>query len=286
MNKIGNLLAKKREEEQKKLNSIKEELRKELEPEIEKRVREELKNEYENRPEILNKEELEKEIRYKVEGELREELKNEIVAIQKKPEQNLLSLSLKAEFDKRLSVFDEIEDIEIRNYLKGKSTELFLKGADYSLYAGRVGQEVFEELGRKGSPEGLYTRWVELCGFSESTMKRYRNKWEVFSSVDDKVKPFILLLSHKQISKILKNSEIKELIYSANEVTYEDLLSIVEEEKNKKLIEQPSEILFSPEDFNVENFVSMIHNTDKMTEDKKKRFYKLLGEITKLMKDE
>ncbi len=124
---------------------------------------------------------------------------------------------------------------------------------------------------------------MELCGFSESTMKRYRNKWEVFSSVDDKVKPFILLLSHKQISKILKNSEIKELIYSANEVTYEDLLSIVEEEKNKKLIEQPSEILFSPEDFNVENFVSMIHNTDKMTEDKKKRFYKLLGEITKLM---
>lgn len=282
MNKLGDLLAKKKVQEEEKLNNIKEEIRKELEPEIEKRVREELEKEYSNKSENINRGELEKEIRCKVEEELRQELKNEVVTVEKKPEKSLLSISLKEEFDRRLAVFDDIEDIEIRNYLKGKSTELFLKGADYSLYAGRVGQEVFEELGRKGSPEGLYTKWVELSGFSESTMKRYRNKWEVFSSVNNNVKPFILLLSHAQIGKILRTPEIKEVLYSTKEVTYEDIIYIVNG-KQTELPKQPAEIEF-PQEFNIDNFNNMFNNLDKLPEEKKEKFYKLLKEITRLMK--
>ena len=38
MNKLGDLLAKKKVQEEEKLNNIKEEIRKELEPEIEKRA--------------------------------------------------------------------------------------------------------------------------------------------------------------------------------------------------------------------------------------------------------
>lgn len=282
MNKLGDLLAKKKIQEEEKLNNIKEQVRKELEPEIEKRVREELEKEYSNKTENVNIEDLEKKIRSKVEEELRQELKNEVIVVEKKSEKSLLSISLKEEFDRRLAVFDDIEDMEIRNYLKGKSTELFLKGADYYLYAGRVGQEVFEELGRKGSPEGLYTKWVELSGFSESTMKRYRNKWEVFSSVNNKVKPFILLLSHAQIGKILKTPEIKELIYSADEVTYEDIIYIINGEQ-PKLPKQPEEIKF-PEEFNIDNFNNMFNNLEKLPEEKKEKFYKLLKEITRLMK--
>lgn len=282
MNKLGDLLAKKKIQEEEKLNNIKEQVRKELEPEIEKRVREELEKEYSDKTENVNIEDLEKKIRSKVEEELRQELKNEVIVVEKKSEKSLLSISLKEEFDRRLAVFDDIEDMEIRNYLKGKSTELFLKGADYYLYAGRVGQEVFEELGRKGSPEGLYTKWVELSGFSESTMKRYRNKWEVFSSVNNKVKPFILLLSHAQIGKILKTPEIKELIYSADEVTYEDIIYIINGEQ-PKLPKQPEEIKF-PEEFNIDNFNNMFNNLEKLPEEKKEKFYKLLKEITRLMK--
>ena len=282
MNKLGDLLAKKKVQEEEKLNNIKEQVRKELEPEIEKRVREELEKEYSNKTENVNIEDLEKKIRSKVEEELRQELKNEVIVVEKKSEKSLLSISLKEEFDRRLAVFNDIEDMEIRNYLKGKSTELFLKGADYYLYAGRVGQEVFEELGRKGSPEGLYTKWVELSGFSESTMKRYRNKWEVFSSVNNKVKPFILLLSHAQIGKILKTPEIKELIYSADEVTYEDIIYIINGEQ-PKLPKQPEEIKF-PEEFNIDNFNNMFNNLEKLPEEKKEKFYKLLKEITRLMK--
>ena len=109
-------------------------------------------------------------------------------------------------------------------------------------------------------------------------MKRYRNKWEVFSSVNNKVKPFILLLSHAQIGKILKTPEIKELIYSADEVTYEDIIYIINGEQ-PKLPKQPEEIKF-PEEFNIDNFNNMFNNLEKLPEEKKEKFYKLLKEIT------
>lgn len=285
MNKLGDLLAKKKVQEEEKLNNLKNDIRKELEIEIEKRLREELEKEFTNKNETINREELEKEIRAKIEEEVKNELKNEVVVIEKedKTVQSLLSNNLKAEIDKKLSIFDDIEDIETRNYLKFKSTELLVRGFDYALNIGKVGQEVFEELGRKGSPEGLYTKWVQLNGFSESTMKRYRNKWEVYSLVSDNIKPYILLLSHAEISKILKNEDIKELICSADDsVTYEDIIDIVRE-KQPELPKPPAEIGF-PEGFNIDNFNNMFNNLDKLPEEKKEKFYKLLKEITRLMK--
>ena len=275
MNKMQELMAKKKEKEREELEKLKQKITLEIEPEIKIRVRKELEEEYKDKK--VN----EKDIRKKVEEEVRKELAKEITLKDNKS-LNLLSLSLREEFNKRLAVLDDIEDISIRNFLKVKSTELFLKGADYALNAGRIGQEVFEELGKKGSTDGLYTKWVELSGFSESTMKRYRNRWEVFSSVKKNVKPFILLLSHSQINKILKREEIKELIYSTEDVTYDDLLSILEE-PTKQVIEAPKEIEF-PKDFSIENFTHMLKNVDEMNEEKKIKFYKLLEEITKLMK--
>lgn len=286
MNKLGDLLAKKGKQEEEKLNSLKEELRKEVEIEIEKRVREELQKEYENKSENIDREELQKELRVKIEEQVRQELKNEIVVVEReeKPVNSLLSISLKAEVDKKLQIFDDIEDLEVRNYLKIKSSELLVRGFDYALNVGKIGQEVFDELGRKGSPEGLYTKWVQLNGFSESTMKRYRNRWEIYSLVHESVKPYILLLSHMQISKILKDDDIKELICSAENVTFDDIKAIVEDDSKEELPAPPKEVEF-PKEFNIDNFNSFLTNVDKLEESKKEKFYKLLQEITKLMKE-
>lgn len=286
MNKLGDLLAKKSKQEEEKLNSLKEEIRKEVETEIENRVREELQKEYENKSENINREEIEKELRVKIEEQVKQELKNEVVVVEKeeKAESSLLSASLKAEVDKKLKIFDDIEDLEIRNYLKIKSSELLIRGFDYALNVGRIGQEVFDELGRKGSPEGLYTKWVQLNGFSESTMKRYRNRWEVYSLVHESVKPFILLLSHQQIKEILRDEAIKELICSADNITFEDIKNLLEDEKQEKLPKQPKEVEF-PKEFNMDNFNSFLSNADKLEEVKKQKFYKLLEEITKLMNE-
>lgn len=289
---VGDILAQKKRQENEQLEKLKEEVRKELEPQIEERVKRELEEKYSSQTiSIEDREALEKEIRTKVEEEIREELKYEIVEADDNKKENslttnILSDSLKAEFNKRFSVFDEIEDEETRNFLKVKSSQMLVIGMDYVLTVGRIGQEVFDELGRKkGNPEGLYTKWVTLIGSSESTMKRYRNRWEVYSNSKDKVKPMIALLSQKHINDILKNEELQEVIYSTEEVTYADLLGLIEGEKPKLIGEQPKEVKF-PEEFNLSDFNNYINNNvDKLDEKKKEKFYKLLEQIAKLMKD-
>ena len=289
---VGDILAQKKRQENEQLEKLKEEVRKELEPQIEERVKRELEEKYSSQTiSAEDREALEKEIRTKVEEEIREELKYEIVEADDNKKENslttnILSDSLKAEFNKRFSVFDEIEDEETRNFLKVKSSQMLVIGMDYVLTVGRIGQEVFDELGRKkGNPEGLYTKWVTLIGSSESTMKRYRNRWEVYSNSKDKVKPMIALLSQKHINDILKNEELQEIIYSTEEVTYADLLGLIEGEKPKLIGEQPKEVKF-PEEFNLSDFNNYINNNvDKLDEKKKEKFYKLLEQIAKLMKD-
>lgn len=290
--KMGDLMSKVKEQENQQLEKLREEIRAELEPQIEERVKKELEEKYSSQTiSIEDREALEKEIRTKVEEEIREELKYEIVEADDNKKENslttnILSDSLKAEFNKRFSVFDEIEDEETRNFLKVKSSQMLVIGMDYVLTVGRIGQEVFDELGRKkGNPEGLYTKWVTLIGSSESTMKRYRNRWEVYSNSKEKVKPMIALLNQKHINDILKNEELQEVIYSTEEVTYADLLGLIEGEKPKKIGEQPKEISF-PEDFNLSDFNNYINNNvDKLDEKKKEKFYKLLEQIAKLMKE-
>ena len=290
--KMGDLMSKVKEQENQQLEKLREEIRAELEPQIEERVKRELEEKYSSQTiSIEDREALEKEIRTKVEEEIREELKYEIVEADDNKKENslttnILSDSLKAEFNKRFSVFDEIEDEETRNFLKVKSSQMLVIGMDYVLTVGRIGQEVFDELGRKkGNPEGLYTKWVTLIGSSESTMKRYRNRWEVYSNSKDKVKPMIALLSQKHINDILKNEELQEVIYSTEEVTYADLLGLIEGEKPKLIGEQPKEVKF-PEEFNLSDFNNYINNNvDKLDEKKKEKFYKLLEQIAKLMKD-
>lgn len=290
--KMGDLMSKVKEQENQQLEKLREEIRAELEPQIEERVKKELEKKYSSQTiSAEDREALEKEIRTKVEEEIREELKYEIVEADDNKKENslttnILSDSLKAEFNKRFSVFDEIEDEETRNFLKVKSSQMLVIGMDYVLTVGRIGQEVFDELGRKkGNPEGLYTKWVTLIGSSESTMKRYRNRWEVYSNSKDKVKPMIALLSQKHINDILKNEELQEIIYSTEEVTYADLLGLIEGEKPKLIGEQPKEVKF-PEEFNLSDFNNYINNNvDKLDEKKKEKFYKLLEQIAKLMKD-
>lgn len=290
--KMGDLMSKVKEQENQQLEKLKEEIRAELEPQIEERVKKELEEKYSSQTiSVEDRETLEKEIRAKVEEEIREELKYEIVEADNNKKENslttnILSDSLKAEFNKRFSVFDEIEDEETRNFLKVKSSQMLVIGMDYVLTVGRIAQEVFDELGRKkGNPEGLYTKWVTLIGSSESTMKRYRNRWEVYSNSKEKVKPMIALLNQKHINDILKNEELQEVIYSTEEVSYDDLLSLIEGEKPKKIGEQPKEISF-PEDFNLSDFNNYINNNvDKLDEKKKEKFYKLLEQIAKLMKE-
>ena len=275
-------------DEKNQIESLKAEITAELEPKIEERIRKELEEQY-SKSNDIDREALEKEIRAKVEEEIREEVKYEIINTQENkniPTSSLLSNSLKAEINKRFSVFDSIEDEELRGFLKEKSAQIVVKGMDYIINAGKIGQEVFELLGKKGSPKGVYGKWLEFVGIAESTMKRYRNRWEIYSNVSEEVKPLILFLTVIQIDKIMKDETIKNVLYTTEKMTYEELTYLVnnEEEENKKLGEKIKEVnLF--ESFDMNKFNEMFNNVDKLDNTKKTKFYKLLEQLSKLLEE-
>lgn len=67
------------------------------------------------------------------------------------------------------SVFNSLtNDIELIEYLKNKSLEMLKIQGNNIIMLGKNLTEVFEELGRKGSPEGLYLKYLEFNGYKKT----------------------------------------------------------------------------------------------------------------------
>lgn len=278
MNKFSNIFNTKKEEQK----TQKDMLRKEIEKEIKEEVWKEIEEKYKNfLPE--KEKEIKKKLEEKIRTEIAEELKNEIVTHNKNKDLNILSNAIKKQVNEKLKYFDEIvEDKEISEFLKLKSSEMLLVGVGYSLQIGKIADEVFKKLGKQGSKNGIYLKWVQFNGYSESTLKRYRNHWEVFKSVNDNIKPIIALLTHSQINKILKNNDIKELVYSSKELYLEDLKVLLEEEKNiiplmGSKIELPT--------FDIEKINNFLKNYENIEENKRNKIFKLMNQISKLIEE-
>lgn len=278
MNKFNNIFVTKKEEQK----NEKLELRKEIEKEIKEQVEKEIEEKYKN---LLP--EKEKEIRKKLEEKLKieitEELKTKIVpSVSQNKELEILSSNIKNEIAEKLKYFDEIvNDKEISEFLKLKSSEMLVTGIGYTLKTGQIADEVFKRLGKQGSKEGLYLKWVQFNGYSESTLKRYRNHWEIFSSVNDNVKPVVALLNHSQVSRILKDEAIKELVYSSTELSLEDIKGLLEEKRVVPIIEHKIEI----QSFDVDKLNNFLKNIDNLEENKRTKVVRLINQINKLMEE-
>lgn len=237
-----------------------------IEKEVKKRIEKELSKKY-NSQDNIKKKDFEKEIRAKIEEEVRENLRCEIIE------------SIEKENNKKTSVFNDIEDKEIRDFFEKKLSQILVSGMDYKLSVGKIGQEVFERVGKKGSRDGLYTKWVTLSGFDEKTMKRYRNRWEVYCSVGEKIKPQVVSLEQKYIDKIVRSSEDKKKIYYDKKLEYNEFLKILK--SDEKIINEDSEKI--SKNFDLEKLDFFIKNPDFLEKDKKNKFYKLLRELNNLI---
>lgn len=279
MNKFNNIFNTKKEEQRNEKEILRKEIEKELKEEIQKEIEEKYKN-------ILpeKEEELKKELEEKLRKEIVEELKTEIVPVHtQNKEFDVLSTNIKNQVSEKLKYFDEIvDDKEISEFLKIKSSEMLLVGVGYTLQIGKIADEVFQKLGKQGSKDGLYLKWVQFNGYSESTLKRYRNHWEIFKSVDDNIKPVVALLTHSQVSKILKNEDIKELIYSSKELTLEDIKALLDEEKLvTSLVEHKIEV----PTFDFDKINNFLKNVENIEESKRNKIFKLMNQINKLIEE-
>lgn len=189
------------------------------------------------------------------------------------------------------SVFNTLtNDVELIEYLKNKSLEMLKIQGNNIIMLGKNLTEVFEELGRKGSPEGLYLKYLEFNGYKKDTALRLRKRYELFKkSKADVVKQIISILPVRSIEQLYKeqDSVLPELEKNSENLTYKKMLDMLK--KNSESIELKDkieeEVSYS---YNVEKLDSLyrkINNRyDELDEKRKEKIGKLLFEIEKLLK--
>lgn len=227
-----------------------------------------------------------KEKREKEEAEkkaLEEKLKKELPTTQN----NLfIPVEISKALEDRLMYFDEIvSEKNISEYLKDKAKEIYVVGMQINISIGKICEEVYLKLGKKGSKEGIYLKWLDFVGIAANTARRHRKRYIVWNSVSDNIKPIISLLSNEQIEKIYNSEELLLIISETKNASISDIENLIAQENNKNintvLPNKYSEIDFS--NFDINKFSSVLENIDSFPSDKKDKLYKLLNELSKLI---
>lgn len=126
------------------------------------------------------------------------------------------ALIKKNEYDKVLN-FQGIQELSIENtlkeYLIQKSKEVIHTQVNDAIQLGKIFEEVATELGKKGSPEGIYTEFISYCGFKPRTALRLRKRYCLFQEAPEHCKLIVSLLSVREIEELEKNKEILEEFY-------------------------------------------------------------------------
>lgn len=188
-------------------------------------------------------------------------------------------------------VFNSLtNDGELIEYLKNKSLEMLKIQGNNIIMLGKNLTEVFEELGRKGSPEGLYIKYLEFNGYKKDTALRLRKRYELFKkSKSEVVKQLVAILPVRSIELLYKEQEniLPELERNSENLTYKKTLEILKKSNEsielKDKIEE--EVSYS---FNFERIDSLyrrINNQyEELDEKRKEKLGKLFWEIEKLLK--
>ncbi len=187
------------------------------------------------------------------------------------------------------TVFNTLtDDVELVEYLKNKSLEMLKIQGNNIIMLGKNLTEVFEELGRKGSPEGLYIKYLEFNGYKKDTALRLRKRYELFKkSKSDVVRQIIAILPVRSIEQLYKEQDLvlPELEKDSENLTYKKMLDMLK--KNSETIKmkekRETEILSYSVD-RIDNLYRRINKRyEELDERRKEKLDKLLFEIEKLL---
>lgn len=179
------------------------------------------------------------------------------------------------------------EDVNLLEYLEKKSIEILTIQSKNLIELGRNLTEVFEELSRQGSPEGLYLKYLEVNGYKKDTALRLRKRYELYTSTkDERLKKVISILSIRNIEQMYRNKdELLKQIEDNSDINYKSVMEKIEGSKEKviEMINHNSEA--SEYDIgNIDILYQKINtNFDKLDTKKKDRLRKLLLEIERIL---
>ena len=203
--------------------------------------------------------------------------------------QNEIIKSSKYEVVLNFSLFHELSvDNDLQNYLIDKSKELINLQVNDAIKIGKILEEVSQELGKKGSSEGVYGNFLRYNGINSKTALRLRKRYILFSEVPEHAKIIVSLLTVREIEELDRKRELLDKFYPG--ITLEEAKKIFKgevkeiENKKEKDEEQKKEIT----DIGIYSFLqtSLQDDLTSLPEKKQKQVAKLLEKLEKLVYEE
>ncbi|MEX6475376.1 hypothetical protein AB6N30_09120 [Fusobacterium animalis] len=208
---------------------------------------------------------------------------------EKQETQDKIIKSPKYELILNFNPFHELSiDNYLQNYLIDKSKELINLQVNDAIKMGKILEEVSQELGKKGSPEGVYGNFLRYNGINSKTALRLRKRYTLFSEAPEHAKIIVSLLTVREIEELDKKRELLDKFYPS--ITLEEAKKLfkgeVKEIENKK--EKEEENGKEITDIGIYSFLqtSLQDDLNSLPEKKQKQVAKLLEKLEKLVYEE
>lgn len=203
--------------------------------------------------------------------------------------QNEIIKNPKYEIVLNFSPFQELSvDNYLKNYLIDKSKELINLQVNDAIKMGKILEEVSQELGKKGSSEGVYGNFLRYNGINSKTALRLRKRYILFFEAPEHAKIIVSLLTVREIEELDKKRELLDKFYPG--ITLEEAKTFFKEEikeiENKK--EKDEENGKEITDIGIYSFLQTSLQDDliSLPEKKQKQVAKLLEKLEKLVYEE
>ena len=208
---------------------------------------------------------------------------------EKQETQNEIAEKPKYELILNFNLFHELSiDNYLQNYLIDKSKELINLQVNDAIKMGKILEEVSQELGKKGSPEGVYGNFLRYNGINSKTALRLRKRYTLFSEAPEHTKIIVSLLTVREIEELDRKRELLDKFYPG--ITLEEAKKFFKgevkeiENKKEKDEEQKKEI----RDIGIYSFLqsSLQDDLTSLPEKNQKQVAKLLEKLEKLVYEE
>ena len=208
---------------------------------------------------------------------------------EKQETQDKIIKSPKYELILNFNPFHELSiDNYLQNYLIDKSKELINLQVNDAIKMGKILEEVSQELGKKGSSEGVYGNFLRYNGINSKTALRLRKRYILFLEAPEHAKIIVSLLTVREIEELDRKRELLDKFYPG--ITLEEAKKLFKgevkeiENKKEKDEEQKKEIT----DIGIYSFLqtSLQDDLTSLPEKKQKQAAKLLEKLEKLVYEE
>ena len=208
---------------------------------------------------------------------------------EKQETQDEIVKSPKYELILNFNPFHELNiDNYLQNYLIDKSKELINLQVNDAIKMGKILEEVSQELGKKGSSEGVYGNFLRYNGINSKTALRLRKRYTLFFEAPEYAKIIVSLLTVREIEKLDRKRELLDKFYPG--ITLEEAKKLFKEEvkeienKKEKEEEKGKEIT----NIGIYSFLQSTFQDDltSLPDKKQKQAAKLLEKLEKLVYEE